>query len=79
MKIEEVTGHRLNGKLYDTHSAAVNAGLLEIASDIQRNHVNAVQTGLRKHRDALIYLLSEDAKIEASRPTAAPMDPSSDD
>jgi hypothetical protein len=79
MKIEEVKGYRYGDKLYDSPAAAINAGLLEIANDLQRNHVNAILPGLRQHRDALLYLLGQEAFIEASRPTAAPMDPSSDD
>ncbi len=77
-KIEEVKGYRLGGKLYDTPSAAVNAGLLDIASDIQRNHSNAVLPGLRKHRAALLYLLAEDEKHNPNPAETARKDPPAD-
>lgn len=57
-KIEEVPGFRLNGVIHESKDKAVLAGLTEVASDIQRNHVNDVLKGLIAHKDALLYLLA---------------------
>lgn len=65
-KIEEVPGFRLNGTLHETREKAITAGLTEIASDIQRNHVNDVLKGLLAHRDALIYLLTEHSQTNGT-------------
>jgi hypothetical protein len=67
-KIEEVPSFKLNGTLYDTREKAVTAGLTEIASDIQRNHVNDVLKGIITHKAALIYLLG----LHESPPTDTP-------
>jgi len=61
--IEEVPSYRMAGRLFATREEAVNTGLEKIASDLQRNHVNAMLPGLLKHRDVLLFLLGEHATM----------------
>jgi len=77
--IKEVPSFRYNGKLYDTRSAAVAAGLGEIADDIKRNFAHGPLDGLVKHSAALIFLLSEYRKEEEADGPASSKDPEPDD
>ena len=73
--IEEVPSFRYNGKLYNTRSAAVAAGLGEIADDIKRNFAHGPLDGLVKHSAALIFLLAEYRKDAEADAPAREKDP----
>lgn len=69
--IEEVKSYQLFGKLYPTREAALNSGLIEIGTQIKRDHSNDPIKGVLQHRDALLFLLAEHQKLEKALPDKA--------
>lgn len=60
--IEEVTSYQIFGKLHANKEHAINAGIMEIADNLKRNHSN-IPAGLIQNAEDLIYLLTEYRKI----------------